>query len=1151
MIINQILSNEVSLALARLGRTEDVKFSPDGRRLVIAGFDRNKILILEVDCLFTDTHKNVVINDFVEISSISFKKPHGLAFLDDKTLIVANREGGASVLMLPPRNAEIRIVELPDLGVIPSNLWLYSPGSVSAIRLKNGQYDVLFCNNYAHYVSRHILDMTEPFSVKQNKILLAKGLKIPDGVSFSNDGRWIAVSNHGKHCVFLYENTPELTQDSEPSGILHGVSFPHGVRFIAEDRYILVADAGAPFVCIYENSNNCWAGRFDPVSSFRVMSNGVFTLGRNNPQEGGPKGIDVNESINLLVTTSDKQPLAFFDLQEVLKWKRECEPCQTSVPPKRLQICPCGSGKRYKDCCGEMNILSNPNASRSFPSIMESALAAQRANDLESAKRLYMEALELKGDDPDALHMLGVVLYCRHRVWEASRLIRRAGMATQWRLPGILFNFGLALGGRMLGRDMARGAKLRQEYDRWLVTRPYRSGYEPLVSVVIPSYNHASYIEHSLESIYAQTYRNLELIIIDDASSDGSPGIIREKLRGCHLPNRFVARSTNLGAHATLNEAIALAQGEFINPLNSDDLFEPGRIAEMVEKIARSEFEWGFSKCTCIDPNNQVITPQKNNRAYILSQIEESLSSSDTIGSALLGALNPTISTGNLFFSKSLYKKLGGFRDYQSNHDWDFCLRALWYAEPRLVSSNLYRYRLHNNNTIQKSLERNREEYGRLFADYHDKAITSLPDNEFAPAKATVGSAYLAKVLAAGQISLPQKSLIDIDDELTRQEHDSLLKPDIGIGEGLNLVGYFRGEFGLAESVRTMAATCYAQDIKVNIQDAGVIMEGRQSNRSMDRFLTSDNDQRTTLFYMNPDQLESVWRRYFERGDLRERRVISYWYWEIDKFPRKWQPALELADEIWVASKFVEQLVKRVTDKPVVLIPHAIDVKISRPYSRTEFTLPENRFLFLFNFDFYSFADRKNPWATIEAFRRAFPIFEDRVGLVIKCHHGESHLEKFNLLQKLAEQDPRIIILDRLLSREEMYGLQSVCDAYVSLHRSEGFGLGMAECMALGKPVIGTGYSGNLEFMDSENSCLVNYTLIPVKPGQFIDYEPGWMWADPDVGHAAECMIRLFEDPNYRHRISARASADMAARYNHQVVGKIIKDRLDYLAGLH
>ncbi|MEO6421967.1 MAG: hypothetical protein ABIR84_04600, partial [Candidatus Nitrotoga sp.] len=348
MNIKPKLSDEVCKALVGLGRTEDLKFSPDGRRLAIAGFHSNKILILEVDCSFTDSYKSVVINDFVEISTPGLKNPHGLAFLDDKTLIVANRTGGASVLLLPLRNAEIRLVELPDLGIFSSNQWLHSPGSISATRLENGLCDVLICNNYAHYVSRHILDMTEPISVKHNKILVAKGLDIPDGVSFSNDGRWIAVSNHGKHCIYLYENTPELTQDSDPTGILYGATYPHGVRFSADGRSIIVADAGAPFLRIYENSHNGWAGKFDPVSSIRVMSNDLFTLGRKNPQEGGPKGIDVNESMNLLVTTSDIQPLAFFDLQEALKRGRGGESCPTSAPLSRLQICLCGSGKRYK-----------------------------------------------------------------------------------------------------------------------------------------------------------------------------------------------------------------------------------------------------------------------------------------------------------------------------------------------------------------------------------------------------------------------------------------------------------------------------------------------------------------------------------------------------------------------------------------------------------------------------------------------------------------------------------------------------------------------------------------------------------------------------------------------------------------------------------
>jgi len=128
-----------------------------------------------------------------------------------------------------------------------------------------------------------------------------------------------------------------------------------------------------------------------------------------------------------------------------------------------------------------------------------------------------------------------------------------------------------------------------------------------------------------------------------------------------------------------------------------------------------------------------------------------------------------------------------------------------------------------------------------------------------------------------------------------------------------------------------------------------------------------------------------------------------------------------------------------------------------------------------------------------------------------------------------------------------MYGLQSLCDAYVSLHRAEGLGLGMAECMALGKPVIGTAYSGNLEFMNRENSCLVDYSLIPVKPEDYAYYEGGWMWADPDLDDAARYMRKLVNDPEYRQRIASRAAADIAAHYSQEVMGRAISKRLSVL----
>ena len=305
---------------------------------------------------------------------------------------------------------------------------------------------------------------------------------------------------------------------------------------------------------------------------------------------------------------------------------------------------------------------------------------------------------------------------------------------------------------------------------------------------------------------------------------------------------------------------------------------------------------------------------------------------------------------------------------------------------------------------------------------------------------------------------------------------------------------------------------------------------------------------RTTLYYMNPDQLMPLrtWQR--DRGESMGRRVIGYWYWEIDAFPDRWRPALEAVDEIWVASEYVARILRRATRKPVIRIPHAFDVSLSRRYTRAEFSLPEQSFLFLFTFDFNSFVERKNPFTTIEAFRRAFPGGDERAALVVKCAQGYRFPQQLELLRALAAKDPRIVVVDRLFTRDEMAGLQSVCDAFVSLHRAEGLGLCMAEGMAHGKPVIATGYSGNLDFMRADNSCPVGYTLIPVRPGDYVDYEPGWFWADPNVDQAARYMIRLVEDPEFARGLGQRAAADMRNGYSHGNAGAAIVERLAELS---
>ena len=315
---------EVWGALKDLGRTEDVKLSPSNRRLAIAGFAKSKLLVLDVDIVASADGKRVILTDFMEITSPSLLRPHGLFFIDEETLVVANRRAGASILRLPASGAVAKKIALPALQTISDDQFhrLKSPGSVSVSRIDQDLYEVLICNNYENYVTRHILKGGESFVLKSNEIFLSKGLSTPDGVAVNKESRWIAISNHDTHSVLLYENRPQLNEDSEAVGILRNVNYPHGVRFTPDDNFVLVADAGSPFLNIYAKDGDSWSGTRDPVTTFRVMDEMIYRRGRKNPQEGGPKGIDIDNDMSVLVTTCEQQVLAFFDLAEILK-KRE------------------------------------------------------------------------------------------------------------------------------------------------------------------------------------------------------------------------------------------------------------------------------------------------------------------------------------------------------------------------------------------------------------------------------------------------------------------------------------------------------------------------------------------------------------------------------------------------------------------------------------------------------------------------------------------------------------------------------------------------------------------------------------------------------------------------------------------------------------
>ena len=306
--------------IADLGRTEDVQFSPSNRRLAVAAFGRNRIAVFDVAISRCAGKAQVARNDVVEIEAAALNGPHGLCFLDEDTLVVANREGSVEVFGVPAAGAATNGSATRRQTVAGgSSGRIVTPGSVAAVALDDDTIELLVCNNYVNTVTRHVLDRHGDFAATADETLLQRGLDVPDGICFSPDRRWIAVSNHNTHSVLLYDRSRRLGPDSAPDGLLRNVLCPHGVRFTFDQEFILVADAAARYVNVYRKGGETWSGTRDPVRLFEAVTPEVFARGRLNPQEGGPKGIDISKDTNVLVMTTEFRTLAFFDVGEVVR----------------------------------------------------------------------------------------------------------------------------------------------------------------------------------------------------------------------------------------------------------------------------------------------------------------------------------------------------------------------------------------------------------------------------------------------------------------------------------------------------------------------------------------------------------------------------------------------------------------------------------------------------------------------------------------------------------------------------------------------------------------------------------------------------------------------------------------------------------------
>jgi glycosyltransferase involved in cell wall biosynthesis len=281
---------------------------------------------------------------------------------------------------------------------------------------------------------------------------------------------------------------------------------------------------------------------------------------------------------------------------------------------------------------------------------------------------------------------------------------------------------------------------------------------------------------------------------------------------------------------------------------------------------------------------------------------------------------------------------------------------------------------------------------------------------------------------------------------------------------------------------------------------------------------------------------------------FRGRYNIGFWHWELPEFPDSWLDGFKLVDEVWAPTEFVVESISRKSPVPVVRMPHAIQVQVDRSARRADFGLPDRPFLFLTMYDTHSFQARKNPAAVIEAFRQAFPNPGD-VGLVVKINNPASKRQDLAALRAQLADVRGVTVIDRILTRQEVNDLENLCDCYVSLHRSEGFGLGLAESMYLGKPVIGTDWSGNRDFMDATNSCPVRCSLVRLDEDHG-PYNRGQVWADPDIEHAAWYMRRILHERAWAQELAQRGQDTIRSRFSPQAVGRLYAERLSALARL-
>ena len=396
------------------------------------------------------------------------------------------------------------------------------------------------------------------------------------------------------------------------------------------------------------------------------------------------------------------------------------------------------------------------------------------------------------------------------------------------------------------------------------------------------------------------------------------------------------------------------------------------------------------------------------------------------------------------------------------------------------------------------------------------------------------------------KLYLDETKILNYQDRNRFGYGDSLQQNQIQV----RILGFFGQTFGLAEAARrtfsSLEKTGYL--VKATQIPYSGKHDGFDNTVKADKKMPTNPDE-IRIFHFNGDHFDKLISDWGE-SILDCKYKIGFWHWELPEFPDDYLPWFDMVDEIWVPSRYVFDAIAPKSSKPVQIIPLAIDDTVLKPPppDREKFNIPKDKIVFLITFDFYSIMERKNPISGIKAFEKLLEDdnYKEKVHLVVRLSNQHANDTGFKtLLEALINiEKEKITLLDNVLSRRDMLVLINSCDCLISLHRSEGFGLHLAEAMAMGKEVFATNWSGNTDFMNSQNSYLVEFELVSLEK-DLGPYRKDCRWASPFLDHALSKMkIKLSRECTNDMRIRHRAKEDITNKHSLNKISSIIENRV-------